>query len=66
MPKIYFIGTPEIKSIEIPVIAMRIKLLVSGWFNKIPAIIASIIIKGKMPNLKSATLFFAQASQAAK
>ena len=65
-PIIYFHGTPEINSIDIPVKAIKIKLFVSGCLKRIPAIIASIIISGNIPNLKSFTLAFAQDSQAAK
>ena len=65
-PKIYFIGTPEIKSIEIPVREIKIKLLVSGCLNKITAMMANMMQSGRIPKRKSCTLFFAQESQAAK
>ena len=65
-PRIYLTGTPDTKSIEIPVKVIKIKLFVSGCFNKTTAITASIIPKGSIPNLKSCTLFFAQDNHAAK
>ena len=56
----------KLEAVSFQLEQIKIKLFVSGCFNKMTEMTASMPMKGKIPNLKSCTLCLAHESKAAK